>query len=632
MDSSITGLLNNVALLLVAGFVFDVMGEYSPVRKPSRRQLTTGVILGVVGVGVMLTPWEFFPGLIFDTRSILLGISGLFFGTIPTIVVMIFTITARLLIGGTGVVPGVGVIFTSGLIGLAWRHLRWRDRELADIRMREVYLMGVAVHVVMVLWMMTLPWPLPLRVVPQVGIPVLIIHPVGTALLGWLVLERMARMRSKDALQRSEHQLRIITDNIPAYVALVDLKELRYRFVNNKFVDSYKLSRKKIVGSHIKDIIGQANYEFAKPYIEIVRKGQATSYENSFVTAGTKRWVNVNYVPDINENGEVEAIIVLSHDMTERRQMETTLRDNEILLRTIAENYPNSYLSIIEKDLSVGFTSGSEFAKQGLDPDSFVGMTLEQVFGDQAERVKEYYQKTFAGEGQSFELSINGQHQRYTTVPFYAEDGSVPRILAVAENITEQKKYELAIRDANEQLRVQLEEIKELESALREQAMRDPLTGLFNRRYMEEALQQALLRAERKNNVLSLVLLDLDHLKLINDTYGHVSGGDQALRTLANQIQSMCRGSDTICRYAGDEFVVILNDTPLDVAYQRVSHCQKVVSNTPVDGKFSITFSAGLAQYPSHGGDMESLIKSADKALFKAKALGRDQVVIYEDQ
>jgi len=129
-----------------------------------------------------------------------------------------------------------------------------------------------------------------------------------------------------------------------------------------------------------------------------------------------------------------------------------SLRESEALLRTIAENYPNSYLSIIEKDLTVGFTSGQEFKKQHLNPDEFVGMTLEQVFGDQTPVVREHYLRTFAGKEQSFELFINDQHQFYRTVPLYAQDGTITRILSVVENITERKRAEEALRATNELL------------------------------------------------------------------------------------------------------------------------------------------------------------------------------------
>jgi PAS domain S-box-containing protein len=144
-------------------------------------------------------------------------------------------------------------------------------------------------------------------------------------------------------------------------------------------------------------------------------------------------------------------------EITERKRAEEALRESETLLHKIAENYPNSYLSIIEKDLTVGFTSGQEIKKQNLDPDAFVGMTLEQVFGDQAPLIREHYLKTFAGNEQSFELFINDQYQFYRTVPLYMQDGSIPRILSVVENITERKRAEQALRESESKYRSLIE-------------------------------------------------------------------------------------------------------------------------------------------------------------------------------
>jgi len=132
----------------------------------------------------------------------------------------------------------------------------------------------------------------------------------------------------------------------------------------------------------------------------------------------------------------------LEGEIAERRQAEEALRESEKLLRRIAENYPNSYVSIIEGDYTAGFTSGQEFRKRGIDPEQYRGVALESVFGDKTPIVRQHYEMTFEGEERSFELFMSGQYQHYRTVPLYAEDGSVPRILVVVEDITERKRDE----------------------------------------------------------------------------------------------------------------------------------------------------------------------------------------------
>ena len=146
--------------------------------------------------------------------------------------------------------------------------------------------------------------------------------------------------------------------------------------------------------------------------------------------------------PQLDAAKRTIGMVVVAVDITERKLAEETLRKNEKLLRIIAENYPNSYLSIIEEDFTIGFTSGQEFKKRDLEPEQFVGLTLEQVFGADTPTVLEYYERTFNGEECSFELYMNHQYQLYRTVPLPADDGSIRRILAVAENITERKREE----------------------------------------------------------------------------------------------------------------------------------------------------------------------------------------------
>jgi len=138
----------------------------------------------------------------------------------------------------------------------------------------------------------------------------------------------------------------------------------------------------------------------------------------------------------------IKMALFLGRVETEKRKAMAALGESEKLLRTIAANYPNSYLSIIEKDLTLGFTAGQEFTKQNLDPGSFVGLTLGEVFGEQTGVVREKYLKTFQGEETSFELLFNDQWQLYRTVPLYDDHGQIHRILAVVENITERKRIE----------------------------------------------------------------------------------------------------------------------------------------------------------------------------------------------
>ncbi len=155
--------------------------------------------------------------------------------------------------------------------------------------------------------------------------------------------------------------------------------------------------------------------------------------------------------------GDEVHLFSIIHDISDRAKSEEDLYKKEKLLRAIAENYPNSYMSIINKDFAVEFSSGQEFKKQNLDPDSFTGLTVEKIFGDEAGIVREYYEKTFGGEEQSFELFVNNQHQLYKTVPLSSEGGEINRILSVVENITDRKKFETELKHSEARFRALLE-------------------------------------------------------------------------------------------------------------------------------------------------------------------------------
>jgi diguanylate cyclase (GGDEF)-like protein/PAS domain S-box-containing protein len=450
-------------------------------------------------------------------------------------------------------------------------------------------------------------------------------------------------MRAEDALRRSEHQLKLITDNLPAYVAYVGLDDLRYQFVNNKFEESYKIPRSQIIGSHIKDIIGQSNYEFAQKYLDIVRQGQATSYENRFVTAGTERWVKVNYVPDISDQGKAEAVVVLSLDITERKRTEKALRENEERL-DLALSVANDGIWDWQIDSNTVFFDNRYYTMAGYVSNEFPGDFNEwekRVHPDDIQPTKLAIEQYLAGESEGYNTEFRFLHKNGGYIWIRArgkivsrdEKGNPTRFVGTHSDITERKWAELELERANTQLQTHLAEIKELEAALREQAIRDPLTGVFNRRYMDEVFQQELSRTSRNGEALSVVILDLDHLKEINDTYGHVTGGDTALKTLADTLKQMCREEDTLCRYAGDEFLVILCNTPAQVAYKRALQWRDAIGKIKItsnDRKFGITFSAGVAAFPIHGSTSDGILQHADRALYQAKELGRDHVMVYQ--
>ena len=187
------------------------------------------------------------------------------------------------------------------------------------------------------------------------------------------------------------------------------------------------------------------------------------------------------------------------------------------------------------------------------------------------------------------------------------------------------------LQTANTELQRQLNEITMLEQKVREQAIHDALTGLYNRHHLSEVLDIEFSYAERKKQTIAFMLIDLDHFKNINDIYGH-QAGDQALQAATLVIQEQIRRSDVAFRYGGEEFLVILPEISLENAKQRAEQLRQAIDalEIPFNGKtIHINASIGVAIYSQHGNNSDEMLTCVDKALYQAKATGRNSVVVY---
>jgi diguanylate cyclase (GGDEF)-like protein/PAS domain S-box-containing protein len=171
----------------------------------------------------------------------------------------------------------------------------------------------------------------------------------------------------------------------------------------------------------------------------------------------------------------------------------------------------------------------------------------------------------------------------------------------------------------------------QLRETLRSQSIRDPLTGLYNRRYMEESLQRDILRASRNDSTIGILLLDIDYFKRYNDTFGH-EAGDTVLKEIGLLLQKHVRGDDIACRLGGEEFLLIMPGAQLEIARQRAERLREAVKQLAVSFRGqtlgAITISIGVAVHPEQGSDTDSVLQAADKALYVAKESGRDRTVL----
>jgi diguanylate cyclase (GGDEF)-like protein/PAS domain S-box-containing protein len=233
---------------------------------------------------------------------------------------------------------------------------------------------------------------------------------------------------------------------------------------------------------------------------------------------------------------------------------------------------------------------------------------------------------------EAFEALQENAYIRYEDLPLRAKNGRLVDVEFVSNVylVGGEKVIQCNVRDITERKQAQ-DALLKSQALLREQSVRDYLTGLFNRRYMEETLERELLRAARRRLSLGMIMLDVDDFKRFNDTYGHAAG-DEILRELGSLLLKQVRGEDIACRYGGDEFIVILPDASHEVTRERAEliceyaglfHLQREGQSLA-----GVTLSLGVAVFPEHGPTSTGLLRAVDAALYRAKREGRARVVV----
>jgi len=327
----------------------------------------------------------------------------------------------------------------------------------------------------------------------------------------------------------------------------------------------------------------------------------------------------------------------LSREITQRKQTELSLKASEQHYQSIYETAPLALIIFDKQNCVTNWNHAAEeiFGWPKLD---MLGQRLERIV---PEEERDYVLKVMAQAWGGGIVTGTNRNQtrdgriilcRWSNVAQKDGNGDTVGVLSLAEDITETEKMRNEIHAVNNSLRMQITQIQSLQDELREQALRDPLTNLFNRRYFHEILELAMSQNEREGKPLSLVMIDIDYFKQINDTYGHQTG-DRVLVALADVLTSTTRRGDSAFRFGGEEFVLVLPGTDSDTGFERAETLRKIFAEISVHidgGEAKTTLSAGVATWPTHAMDAKILLHKADKALYAAKQEGRNRTLIAE--
>ncbi|MDV7339826.1 sensor domain-containing diguanylate cyclase [Terasakiella sp. A23] len=425
------------------------------------------------------------------------------------------------------------------------------------------------------------------------------------------------QQRLERALRESEEKLNSILDNMKARVYIKDA-DLKYTYANEELCNLLGIDRVNIIGKDDYDLfeletaIGFRATD--QKVFETKRKVDGLEMSIEPDTKEKRFYWSVK-VPLMTSEGEVHSLLGISTDVTEQKRLEEELRRKESQLTTILDNL-KAHVYIKDVNYHYTYVNADMCEYLGMDKDDIIGKSDTEIFG---EKIAERFHKSdnqvfnYKENSSSIEKSrhFRTKKKRYfwsVKVPLINDLGNSYALLGISTDVTEQKR---------------------LEKELRELASTDVLTGVNNRRHFIDLCEREIKRAKRYENPLSLIMLDIDHFKNINDTHGHAVG-DEAIRVMTKLCIDSLRDTDVIGRIGGEEFAIILPMTDITGAWQIAQRIRQAAENHSfkIDDETLCEFTSSFGVTELKDGDTnpDDLLKRADIALYAAKSQGRNRV------
>lgn len=422
------------------------------------------------------------------------------------------------------------------------------------------------------------------------------------------------RRRIEVAANEERERLNAILNRAGVGVSLIE-RSARLFDVNHRWCEMFGYRRREVRGLlSVCDLVHPDEKQSLETHLREVLRGRsaARTIEHRFVRKdGTCFWGLISTSLAQDKSGRRKWCVAMITDIDAQKKADEALRESEERLRFITENTQDIVWQL-DGDGRFTYVNSADERLRGHPRDEVIGTLFRDLLTAAG---KTAYDQALEHDGGAvrFEVEMLCKDSKtfwaeINAAPFHGPDGEVSGYIGVTRDATQR-------RQASE--------------ALREQTIRDPLTGLFNRRFLDESLDREIARARRHNQPLALLMIDIDRFKQLNDTYGHPAG-DEILRRVGELVRTRARGGDLPCRYGGEEFLLVLPKMALATAVERAEAWRVAFANdwTVVgDHAVAVTVSIGVAVFPDHGDGREALIEAVDQALYAAKRNGRNRVV-----
>lgn len=437
--------------------------------------------------------------------------------------------------------------------------------------------------------------------------------------IGYLGIIRDVTAREKNSAERLEREqlLQVITDALPELVAYVDADGV-YQFVNAAAERWYARSKSEIIGTKAVDLLKADGDNVIAPLMARVLKGETVRTRKQ-VTYPDKqtRIVDLSYVPNAAADGEVIGFVALVVDVTAQSKVAADLEVSRQRLQDAIEAIPDAF-AYYDKDDRLAVFNEQYRALFQVSADMIVeGATFEEIM--RAGVARGQYEEAIGNETEWIEQRLAAHANPQGTIEQKLGDGRWVRI--------EERKTK---DGGTVGVRVDVTELKQREAELTKLAITDHLTEISNRRVFLSDLKELDDKIRRSRGVLSLLIIDVDHFKKVNDTYGHAMG-DEVLKQVAGLIAREVRPLDSVCRYGGEEFAVLLPDTSIGGAFSTGERIRQAIAHHVFENdgqRVLVSVSIGATQSDHRDERYEVALARADEALYQAKEMGRNRVVV----